>query len=162
MSKKIKRFFLRMMRRFFSPRMKAFVAWLLTKRVTRRIYGYATDRTLEFLLASIDLCFFLWDDYRENIKDFQGRYVFRTSGGLVEASAVFADGDMEYDTKAIEEYDVRITFDDPAAVQKFLLSKNQDILEQILNNTVKIEGNLNYIYRFGFLLRDLEHRLGTL
>jgi hypothetical protein len=30
-----------------------------------------------------------------------------------------------------------------------------------LANEVAVDGNLNYIYKFGFMARDLVHRLGV-
>jgi hypothetical protein len=45
-------------------------------------------------------------------------------------------------------------------LRAFLLSKNQDILDSVLANTVEVDGNLNYIYKFGFMVRDLIRRLG--
>ena len=55
---------------------------------------------------------------------------------------------------------VTITFKDSAAVRRFLLSKDQDILSSIMANEVEVDGNLNYVYKLGFMARDLTRRLG--
>ncbi len=120
-----------------------------------------TDKFLEFLLYGMDLGFCLSRDYRRNIKDFRGSYVFRTANQSVAASVTFANEDMQVQTKPVEDWDCRITFENAAALRRFLFSGNQDILNSLLANEVEVEGNLNYIYRFGFLAKDLGRRLGV-
>jgi hypothetical protein len=116
---------------------------------------------MEFLLTAMDVFFFLWEDYRTNIEDFEGRYVFRSSKGPVAASATFKNGDMEVHKQAIDHWNVRVTFKNPKALRSFLFSTDQDILDQLLENAVEVDGNLNYLYKFGFMARDLERRLGV-
>ena len=60
----------------------------------------------------------------------------------------------------IDDWNVRVTFKNPAALRDFLFSQNQDILDSILANTVEVDGNLNYIYKFGFMARDIRKRIG--
>ena len=127
----------------------------------KELGGRLTDKFLEILLYGMDLGFCLSRDFRKNIENFRGGYVFRTADRLVAASATFADGDMQVDTTPVEDCNARITFKDAAALQRFLFSKNQDILNSILANEVEVEGNLNYIYKFGFLAKDLVRRLGV-
>jgi len=54
---------------------------------------------------------------------------------------------------------VKVTFSDVKALRGFLFSGNQDILNSLLTNDVSVSGNLNYIYKFGFMVRDLAYRL---
>jgi hypothetical protein len=56
---------------------------------------------------------------------------------------------------------VAVTFKDPAALRRFLFSRDQDVLARILANEIAVDGNLNYVYKFGFMVRDLVHRLGV-
>ena len=42
-----------------------------------------------------------------------------------------------------------------------MFSRDQDILNSLLANDVEVDGNLNYVYKFGFMARDLGHRLGV-
>jgi len=109
----------------------------------------------------MDLAFCLCESYRENIKDFKGCYVFRTADNLVAASATFKDGDMEVHEEEMDDWDVRVTFKDAAALRAFILSRDQDILDSLLANDVETDGNLNYVYKFGFMVRDFAHRLGV-
>ena len=57
--------------------------------------------------------------------------------------------------------DIKVEFADAGALNTFLFSKSQDILDSLLDNTVKVEGNVNFIFKFGFMARDLGHRLGV-
>jgi hypothetical protein len=129
--------------------------------LTEQISGTVTDKFLELLLKGMDLAFCLSKGYRKNIKDFEARYVFRTHDQRVGATAKFRDGDMRVDEKAQGEWNARVTFKNPAALRSFIFSKDQDILNSLLKNEVEVDGNLNYIYKFGFMARDLAHKLGV-
>ena len=76
-------------------------------------------------------------------------------------SVVFDGRKMTVLKNAIDRWDVRVTFKDVQAFWNFIFSRDQDILNLVLANEVEIDGNLNYIYKFGFLARDLAHRLGA-
>jgi len=141
--------------------------WLNTIRMLRvELSGVATDKFLELLLKGMDLAFsldsafWLFRGYQQNIKIFSGRYVFNTHNNRVAASAVFKDGDMIVYEEALDQWDVKVTFENSQALRDFLFSRDQDIVDSILKNEVEVDGNLNYIYKFGFMARDLGHRLG--
>ena len=133
----------------------------LCRDLMQQLCGEVTDEFLVLLLRGMELSFCLSKGYRDNVKGFSGTYVFGTDDGQVGCSAVFADGDMSVDPKPKSPFDVRVSFQDAKALWRFLLAENQDILDSILANDVDVEGNLNYIYKFGFLARDLQHRLGA-
>lgn len=118
-----------------------------------------TDKLLELLLEGMDFCFWFSRGYRKNIKNFKGRYLFMTKKGDVAVSALFENGNMSVRKNIIPDWDVKVTFSDEAALLDFLFSRDQDILNSLLENKVEIEGNLTYIYRFGFLARDLQNRI---
>ena len=63
-------------------------------------------------------------------------------------------------TTEFAAYNVAVTFDDAAALRRFLFSRDQDILATLMANDVAVDGNLNYMHKFGFLARDLTTRLG--
>jgi hypothetical protein len=138
-----------------------FVARLLSSRLVTQIKGVATDKFLELLLAGMDLAFALSRSYRENIAGFKANYLFSTADGRVNASALFIRGNMKVKTRAIADWDVRIEFKNAEALRRFLFSKDQDILNSLLANEVEVQGNLNLVYKFGFMARDLAHRLGA-
>ena len=135
--------------------------WLNENSMLRtELSGVATDKFLEFLLYGMDSAFWLLKGYKQNIKNFSGRYVFTTQNNRVAASAVFKDGDMVVHEEALNQWDVKVTFKNAQALRDFLFSGDQDIVDSLLKNEVEVDGNLNYIYKFGFMARDLEHRLG--
>ena len=82
--------------------------------------------------------------------------------GAVEDYVVFQGDRMKIYDRVQDSWNVRVTFKDAAALRNFLFSRNQDIVDSILANAVTVDGNLNYIYKFGFMARDLLHRLGAL
>ncbi len=144
----------------FSDRAGLFITRFWLRNLRKELEGRVTDKFVEFLLEGLDLAFALSRSFRKNIKDFEGRYLFRTADDLVAASAIFRDGNMNVREEAIDDWDTRVTFKDAAALRDFIFSRDQDILDSILANTVEVDGNLNYIYKFGFMARDLGHRLG--
>lgn len=136
----------------------------LFKDLFAEICGEATDKFLELLLNCMDAAFsfsrLFKTGYHDNIEGFNATYVFRSADGRVGATAVFADGDMKVKSKAVEDgWTARVTFTSVRALKDFLFSKNQDILNSLLKNEVTAEGNLNYIYKFGYMARNLLHKL---
>lgn len=157
----LKRALLRPIPYIFSDRVGCFITRLWSRKLRQELYGKVTDRFLELLLRGMDLAFYLSKGYRKNIKGFEGRYLFRTADNLVATTATYKDGDMQVHGESIDDWDVRITFKDAAALSAFIFSKDQDILDSILANDVEVDGNLNYIYKFGFMARDLGRRIGV-
>ena len=129
----------------------------------KEIMDETTDKFLEFLLGCMDLAFCFSSRYRKNIEGFDATYVFRSADGSIGSTAVFANGDMKVKDKAAERgWTVRVTFQNAKALRDFLFSKDQDILNSLLKNEVTTEGNLNYIYKFGYMARRLILRLPKL
>jgi hypothetical protein len=137
-----------------------FYARLFSKKLITQIEGFATDKFLELLLAGMDLVFHCSKGFRQNLAGFTGSYVFRTGDGLVAASALFSGRTMKVIKNAVENWDVRVDFKNAEALRKFLFSKDQDILNSILASEVEVKGNLNLIYKFAFMARDLARRIG--
>lgn len=141
------------------------------KKLEKELLGEVTDEFLELLLIvmkfafsidkALDLSLSPFEGYRKNIEGFRGSYLFMTSDNLVSASAIFANGDMKVEDDPIDDWDVRVTFKDASSLRVFLFSKDQDILNSLLENKVEVDGNLNYIYKFGFMARDLGRRIGV-
>lgn len=121
--------------------------------------GFVSDKLLEILLHAMDFAFWLSRGYRKNIDHFKGKYLFVTQDGDVAAAAIFNNGDMKVNHDAISDWDVKVSFTDEIAFMEFLFAKNQDILNSLLKNDVQVEGNVNYLYRFGFLAKDLQNRI---
>lgn len=97
--------------------------------------------------------------FDKNLRGFEGGYVFASKDGTIQASAVFKDGQMEVLDREIDDWDVKIQFEDAQAFWKFVFAQGNDILDSILRNDVEVYGNLNYLYKFGYMARDFEQRL---
>ena len=138
-----------------------FVLAKLSRPLRAQFCDKITDEFLELLLHGMDLAFLLCSGYRRNICGFRGTCVLRTMDDRVTATAVFERGHMRVEHQARSQYDLRVSFKDSHALWSFLVSENEDILDSILQNTVDTDGNLNYLFRFGFLANDLKRRLGV-
>jgi hypothetical protein len=138
------------------------VARVFSKPLSEQITAAVTGRFVELLLRGMDLAFCLCRGYHRNIEHFQGTYVFRTAQDEIVHTAVFTRGNMEVHNGSVDDWDVRVTFRNPEALRAFLLSPNRDIVNAVLENDVEAEGNLNYLYKFGFMAMDLARRLGLL
>ena len=154
-----KRALLRAVPVLFSDRLGALLLRRWARRLRDEIDGELTDAFLELLLDAMDLAFVLVNDYRRNLRGFRGAYAFTTADARVATSAVFADETMTVHHDTGKAWNVLVTFKDAAALRRFLLSKDQDVLESLLANEVEVDGNLNYLYKLGFLARDLVRRL---
>ena len=161
MASRLKRTVLGFIAALLSDRVGLFLAKIRSKRLRDELSDQVTDKFLELLLSGMDLAFCLSKGYRKNIRDFEGRYLFRTADDRIVAAATFKGGNMKVHGGTIDEWDARVTFKDGAALRAFIFSRDHDILNSILANDVEIDGNFNYIYKFGFMARDLARRLGV-
>jgi hypothetical protein len=130
--------------------------------------GKALDQLLYRLLKAMGLLFLVNRDYRENIRDFNGSYVIRSRDGKIDVTAVFGkikvfsteqDGLSVLDT-AIENPTTTVTFKDPKAMADFLLSGSSDVIAGMLDNRLSVSGNLNYLFKFVYLLWLVPEILG--
>jgi hypothetical protein len=133
------------------------MSWI--SKILAKITGEITDDFLETLLDGMKLAFKFMSDYRKNIEGYEANLLFQTRDGTVEAAAMFKDGKMKVDHGVIDDWDVRIIFTTPKDLRDFLFSKDQDIINSLMKNAVDVDGNVNHIYKFGFLAKDLLQRL---
>jgi len=138
----------------------ASVGGLFSRKLRAQMEGFATDAFLELLLGGMDLLFEISSSLRAETRCFEATYVFRTESGEVAATAVFSKGNMRVLRRAHEHPTVVVIFKRPSALRAFLFSRDQDILESLLRNEVRLEGNINYIYKFGYMAREIQRRLG--
>lgn len=154
----------------------SFLTKLGARKLKKQLLRETTDEFVELLLKAMAWSFKLEavalflklirkDDYQRHLRDsegryFEGRYLFRTAkqDGIV-TSATFRNGRMHVHEDAIPEWDVKVTFTNGKALRKFLFSEDQDIINSLAENEVKVDGNLNYIYKFGFMAKDLLRRI---
>lgn len=143
-----------------SDRIANRVSRVFSRRLVEQFRGKVTNDLVKFLLEGMATAFLASRSFRGYIQGFTARYVFTTDDGSVKTSARFDGKRMYVEDKPTGEWTVRVRFKDAKAFRRFLFGRNQDILQSILNNDVEMDGNVNYIFKFGFLARDLERRLG--
>ena len=114
------------------------------------------EEFLQTLLTLMQIVFAVNYDYRGNIKNFEGRYQFCSKDGEVTIAAVFHNGRMDVMEKKINRPDITITFRDGKTLLNFIISPRQDILGSMLRHDVVTEGNLNYLYKFGYMAKQLQ------
>ncbi len=126
----------------------------------REVTQAVTDGFLESLLTGMQIAFAVSSGYRKNIAGYRAIYVFRTKDNRVGATAVFQDGNLTVELVARSSFDTRLTFRDAEGLFNSLMAGDQDILNTMLANPVQVDGNLNCLYRFGYLAKELALRLG--
>lgn len=144
----------------FSDRVANWFTRVFSKKLVKELQGEVTDKFLELLLTAMDAAFWFSRSFRKNLKGFNAVYVFETVDGSVHTTAQFAGSDMRVFDRRDFRCTARVIFKDPKALRSFLFSKDQDILNSLMANEVEVKGNINYIYKFGFMARDLFRRLG--
>jgi hypothetical protein len=145
-----------------SDRAGIIIAKRFSKNLMEGLKGKVTDDFLDLLLIAMDLTFYLSRSYRKNIKNFKGSYLFETRKDGVRSGVTFENGNMKVYLEGMPDSDwnAKVTFEDSKSLWKYLLSKDQSILDSLLENTITIEGNANLIFRFCFLVNDLKRRFG--
>jgi hypothetical protein len=158
-----------MTRRLYRGFCRFLISWM-PSRVTRllvpRCRGALRNHlegelTEEFLLAALYAMEFLSHlsrGYRANLCGFTGSCVFQKEGDPPLASAVFSNGAMTVVEGRVRSPDTTVTFRSYDRVWSMLL-QDDAVVDAILEDAVMVEGNLNYVYRFGLLGSDLKHRL---
>jgi len=132
---------------------------LIKKEIQRREAGIM-DKILETLLKAMSLFFAIDKNYRKNIENFNARYCFVSKDGQIAASAIFQNGKMKVVDGEIENTNIKVVFKDGAALRMFLFEKDPDIIGMILDNMVVPFGNLNYLYKFGYMAKNLQLKFG--
>lgn len=111
---------------------------------------------LEILLEAMKLVFVFDHEYRKNIENFDGRYLFRSEDRCITVAATFANSRLHLAETELADPHVTVIFKDGTAIMHFLLADNPDLLGSMLRQEVTPEGNLNYLYKFAYLARRLQ------
>lgn len=114
------------------------------------------ENFLETLLNLMKIVFVVNPDYRRNIENFKGRYQFLSKDERLKVGVVFGGGRMKVVDEKIERPDITIAFRDGRTLLDFIFSPRQDILGAMLRHDVETTGNLNYLYKFGYMAKQLQ------
>ena len=139
-----------------SPDMQFLHLQDLWQRIQKNLETEAAEQFLSLLLKLMRLMFVFNPEYRENIRKFDGRYQFNSKDGKLTVGAIFKDGRLDVAQETIDNPHVTVSFRDGRTLFNFLLAPKQDILGSMLRQDIHTDGNLNYIYRFGFLAKRLQ------
>ncbi len=127
------------------------------------------EEFLEILLKLLNFACHLDDYLQKSIEGFNGRIQFRNRNNQIRVLAEFKENrlysrELDPDEELSPLPDATLVFKNYDALMNFLLPKGgeRDCLRSLLQNEVKFEGNLNYIYRFGFLATHAQLPLITM
>jgi len=136
------------------------------KTLVRQLKEEVTEEFLMILLQFLRIACCLDKYLGESIENFNGKIEFRSENKGIRVVAEFRDGhlypeELEPDEPLIPPANASVVFKNPEAVKNFLLPEGglegrRDVLRSYLNNEIRLEGNFNYIYRFGFLATHLQ------
>ena len=114
------------------------------------------EEFLEQLLTLMSLVLYFDKDFRRNIQNFNGRYLFKSRDNRITVAAVFQNDKLNVYEKEIEDINVAVIFRNPKALMDYLLSPKPDILGSILRQDVTIDGNFNYLYKFAYMAKHIQ------
>jgi len=148
--------------------------WLMNPWVRVRHYFFkraflkclrdeVAEEFLKALLNLMKFSFLIDRRLRKNIEGFRGLIQFRSKDNEIRVLAEFKGNRLEQrELKPNERLkavpNATVIYKNSDALMNFLLPRGgtRDILRSILRNEVVLEGNYNYIYRFGFLANHLQ------
>lgn len=134
------------------------------KRTVKKLFNTIEtefmDDFLELLLKGLRLMLCLDRKYRKNIEGFNARYAFQSEDGKIAASAIFKNNKMKVKNNAIDNTNVTVTFKDGKALWEFLMGKNPDVFNFILESKLSYEGNANYVLKFAYMATHLKVKYG--
>jgi hypothetical protein len=135
-----------------------FIKGAFRKFLSKEMAEEAGEEFLKILLKLLNYACYLDDYLQKSIDGFNGRIEFRSKDNAIRVLAEFKENglyerELDPDEKLCPLPDATLVFKDYDALINFLLPKGgkRDCLRSLLQNEVQFEGNLNYIYRFGFL-----------
>lgn len=134
----------------------------MSEEFKRVVETEAVEEFLVLLLSLMSLTLFVDENYRKNIRKFRGKYLFKTKDKGISVRAVFGPHPIfRYDRLSVREGglenpDLTVTFKNARALMNYLLSPRRDILGSLLRNEVTLSGNMNYIYKLGFMSSQLQ------
>lgn len=128
----------------------------IEQRFLKCLESEAAEEFLELLLRLMSLTFKIDANFRKNITGFTGRYQFRSVDNSVTTAAVFTGKDLKVKEKLLPDADISVIFKDSRSLMNYLLATDRDILRLLLNNEVVLRGNINYMFKFGYLANHLQ------
>ncbi|MEW5800911.1 MAG: SCP2 sterol-binding domain-containing protein [bacterium] len=126
------------------------------KEFQQCVAGESMETSPEILFRLMDLFFQLNPDSRKNIRGFSGTYQFKSEDNKVAVLATFDDERITVEETLYAEPDITIIFKDSRSIINSFISPKKDILKTLHDNKVALQGNLNYVYKLGFLTDHIQ------
>lgn len=120
----------------------------------------AMDKFLFFILEAMSLMFKLKKDFKKNIEDFTAKYSFCSSDGKMGVTASFKNSKMKVHDSYSKEHTTSVSFKNGIVMAKFLFSPNPDVISGLLDNALTLDGNMNYMFKFIYMARQIPEYLG--
>ncbi|MFC1895805.1 hypothetical protein ACFL0Q_03975 [Thermodesulfobacteriota bacterium] len=128
------------------------------EKYVESVKSEGAEEFLEMLLKSMKFVFAIDKDFRRNIENFNGRYLFCSKDRTITVAAIFKSGRLKVSEEEITDTNITVIFRNAKALMGFLLSPKPDILGSLLRQDVAVDGNLNYLYKFAFMAKRLHLR----
>ena len=129
------------------------------KQFKQYMDGESVETSPEILFRLMGLLFQLDPDFRKNLQGFTGRYQFKSEDNKVAVLATFDDEQITVEEALSPEADIVIIFKDSRSIISSFFSPRKDILKTLHDNEVALHGNLNYVYKLGFLTDHIQSAL---
>lgn len=126
------------------------------KKFQQCMAGESVEASPEILFELMGLLFQLNPDFRKNIQGFTGRYQFKSEDNKVVVLATFDDEQIKVEEAISPEADITIIFKDSRSIINSFFAPRHNILQTLHDNEVALHGNLNYIYKLGFLTDHIQ------
>jgi hypothetical protein len=140
----------------------------LTEKIRDSLVNLDPELAEDFfglLLGVISLRLWVDKDYHRNIEGFKGKYLFLSKDKKISIRAVFKHTRflkheyLSFGEGELDDPDITVTFKDSRALMNLLLSPKLDIMGSLLRNDVSVSGNVNYIFKFGFMATQLRQMM---
>lgn len=144
---------------------RVWTAWQnLVDKFVDDLSGETAETILKGLLSVMQVRILVVDpiingDFRSNLHGFKGKYQFYSEEDNVDVLVKFANIDMDWEETFSSDYNVMAKFKNGSALNNFLfnfLVKNdRDVLGSLTKNEIRVKGNLNYLFKFLFMVNHL-------
>ena len=138
---------------------KPIIADLMKSRWVEMAKSEYGHKLLTGLLKLMNLAFSMDTSLRKNLENFDGHYLFRIEEEDYAVAARFNENGITVKQGEPEQTDICIRFRNARVLSDFLLSSDPDILDAVLKQDVAIDGNLNYLFKFAYMAKQLQQTL---
>ncbi len=134
------------------------------KKFLETLESETAETILEVLLRLMQTRFlidpiFPGSDYLHNLDNFDVRYQFRSKRGDIGVLVEFYQGEMNWKESLSQDVIATLEFKDAKALVNYLINyvilQNRNFLQSILNNEIRVSGNLNYLYKFLYMANHM-------